>query len=121
MTSILGQPKSMVYAGSKSGIFSLTYSLALAWVKDKIRVNAILPGWIDTALTANIKNTFPSVERFIRERVPMGRWGKPADCVGAVIFLASHASDFITAEYIRVDGGFAQGANNMEPYNQYPV
>lgn len=119
MTSILGQPRSMVYACSKSGILSLTYSLGLAWVNDNIRVNAILPGWIDTALTANIKSTFPSVERFIKERVPMGRWGKPADCVGAVIFLASHASDFVTAEYIRVDGGFAQGTNNMEPYNQY--
>ncbi len=119
MTSLLGNPKVLVYACSKMGILSLTYSLALAWVNDNIRVNAILPGWIETPLTKNVRVAFPNVDRFIRERVPMGRWGKPADFMGAVIFLASHASDFITAEYIRVDGGFAQGTNNPEPYNQY--
>jgi 2-deoxy-D-gluconate 3-dehydrogenase len=118
MTSLLGNPKTMVYACSKMGILSLTYSLALAWVNDNIRVNAILPGWIETPLTKNVRIAFPNVDRFIKERVPMGRWGKPSDFMGAVIFLASHASDFITAEYIRVDGGFAQGTNNPEPYNQ---
>ncbi len=117
MTSLLGNPKTMVYACSKMGILSLTYSLALAWTNDNIRVNAILPGWIETPLTGNVRIAFPNVDRFIKERVPMGRWGKPSDFMGAVIFLASHASDFITAEYIRVDGGFAQGTNNPEPYN----
>lgn len=48
----------------------------------------------------------------------MGRWGKPADFTGAAIFLASHASDFVTAEYIRVDGGFAQGGNTPTPFNE---
>jgi 2-deoxy-D-gluconate 3-dehydrogenase len=117
MTSLLGNPKTMVYACSKMGILSLTYSLALAWVNDHIRVNAILPGWIETPLTKNARIAFPNVDTFIRQRVPMGRWGKPSDFAGAVVFLASHASDFITAEYIRVDGGFAQGTNNPEPYN----
>ncbi|GAI57657.1 unnamed protein product [marine sediment metagenome] len=117
MTSLLGNPKVIVYACSKMGILSMTYSLALAWVTDNIRVNAILPGWIETPQTKNVRIAFPNVDRFIKERVPMGRWGKPADFAGAVIFLASKASDFITAEYIRVDGGFAQGTNNPEPYN----
>lgn len=117
MTSLYGNPKVLVYACSKMGILSLTYSLALAWVNDNIRVNAILPGWIETPLTKNVRVAFPNVDRFIRERVPMGRWGKPADFAGAVIFLASHASDFITAEFIRVDGGFGQGVNNPESYN----
>jgi 2-deoxy-D-gluconate 3-dehydrogenase len=119
ITSLLGNPKTLVYACSKTGILSLTYSLALAWVNDNIRVNAILPGWIDTPLTRNLRSKVPNVDRFIKERVPMGRWGKPADLMGATIFLASHASDFITAEFIRVDGGFAQGTINMEPYNQH--
>jgi 2-deoxy-D-gluconate 3-dehydrogenase len=119
MTSLMSTPKTLVYACSKMGILSLTYSLALAWVNDNIRVNAILPGWFETPQTMDIKVAFPSAERFVRERVPMGRWGKPADCIGTVIFLASHASDFITAEFIRVDGGFAQSTNNMEPYNRY--
>jgi 2-deoxy-D-gluconate 3-dehydrogenase len=119
MTSLLGDSKALVYSCSKMGILSLTYSLALAWVNDNIRVNAILPGWIDTPLTRNLRSKVPNVDRFIKERVPMGRWGKPADLMGATIFLASHASDFITAEFIRVDGGFAQGTINMEPYNQH--
>ena len=117
MTSLYGNPMTLVYACSKMGILSLTYSLALAWVNDQIRVNAILPGWIETPLTKNARIAFPGVDTFVRQRVPMGRWGKPSDFAGAAVFLASHASDFITGEYIRVDGGFAQGPNNPNPYN----
>jgi len=117
MTSLFGLGRTLVYACSKMGILSLTYSLALAWVNDNIQVNAILPGWIKTPLTANIQKAFPNIEEFIKARVPMGRWGKPTDFAGAAIFLASHASDFITAEYLRVDGGFAQGANTPTPFN----
>jgi 2-deoxy-D-gluconate 3-dehydrogenase len=117
MTSLYGNPMTMVYACSKLGILSLTYSLALAWVNDHIRVNAILPGWIETPLTKNARIAFPGVDTFVRQRVPMGRWGKPSDFAGAAVFLASYASDFITGEYIRVDGGFAQGPNNPNPYN----
>ena len=118
MTSLYGLGRVVPYACSKMGILSLTYSLGLAWVNDNIQVNAILPGWIKTPLTANIQEAFPNIEEFIKERVPVGRWGKPSDFAGAAIFLASHASDFVTAEYIRVDGGFAQGANTPTPFNQ---
>jgi len=113
MTSIFGLPKTAPYAVSKMGILSLTYSLGLAWAKDNIQVNAILPGWIDTPLTVSARRDFPGIDDFVKSRVPARRWGKPGDFAGPATFLASHASDFITADYIRVDGGFAQGGNTM--------
>jgi len=115
MTSLFGLAKVAPYACSKMGIVSLTYTLSLAWAKDNIQVNAILPGWIDTPLTVSARRDFPGLDDFVLQRTPVGRWGKPSDFAAAAIFLASSASDFITAEYIRVDGGFAQGANSMNP------
>ena len=115
MTSLYGLAKVAAYGTSKMGILSLTYTLALAWAKDNIQVNALVPGWIDTPLTVSARRDFPGLDDFVCTRTPAGRWGKPSDFAGAAIFLASHASDFITAEYIRVDGGFAQGADSMNP------
>ena len=89
-----------------------------AWAKDNIQVNALLPGWIDTPLTVSARRDFPGLKDFVRARVPAGRWGRPTDFTGAAIFLASNASDFITADYIRVDGGFAQGGNTPTPFNE---
>lgn len=118
MTSIFGIGKVVPYACSKMGILSLTYSLALAWAKDNIQVNALLPGWIDTPLTVSARKDFPGLNDFVSARVPAGRWGKPTDFAGAAIFLASSASDFITADSLRVDGGFAQGGNTPTPFNE---
>lgn len=109
MTSLFGLGKVVPYACSKMGILSLTYSFAVAWAKDNIQVNAILPGWIDTPMTVSARRDFPGLDDFVRLQTPAGRWGKPEDFAGAAIFLASHASDFVTADYIKVDGGFAQG------------
>lgn len=118
MTSIFGIGKVVPYACSKMGILSLTYSLALAWAKDNIQVNALLPGWIDTPLTVSARKDFPGLNDFVSARVPAGRWGKPTDFAGAAVFLASSASDFITADNLRVDGGFAQGGNTPTPFNE---
>lgn len=115
MTSLFGLAKVLPYACSKMGMVQLTYTLALAWAKDNIQVNAILPGWIDTPLTVSARQDFPGLDDFVLDRTPAGRWGVPADFVGAAVFLASRASDFVTAEYIKVDGGFAQGANTVHP------
>ncbi len=113
MTSLFGLAKVAIYACSKAGIVSLTSSLALAWAKDNIQVNAILPGWIDTDLTRAGRKVFPGLDEFVRSRTPICRWGEPSDFTGATIFLASDASNFVTAECLRVDGGFAQGANSI--------
>ena len=115
MTSLYGLAKVMCYGASKAGMVQMTYTLALAWAKDNIQVNAILPGWIDTPLTVSARKDFPGLDDFVLDRVPAGRWGVPDDFAGAAIFLASSASDFVTAEYIKVDGGFAQGTNTVHP------
>ncbi|HUU64936.1 MAG TPA: glucose 1-dehydrogenase [Dehalococcoidales bacterium] len=115
MTSLFGLAKVAPYACSKMGIVSLTYTLSLAWAKDNIQVNAILPGWIDTPLSVSARRDFPGLDEFICHRTPAGRWGTPTDFAGAAVFLASRASDFITGEYLKVDGGFAQGTITVSP------
>jgi len=115
MTSLYGLDKVVAYACSKMGILSLTYTLALAWAKDNIQVNALLPGWIDTPLTVSARRDFPGLDEFVTKRTPAARWGQPSDFAGIVKFLASDASSYVTAEYIRIDGGFAQGTNSMNP------
>lgn len=115
MTSLFGLAKVLCYACSKAGMVQLTYTLALAWAKDNIQVNAILPGWIDTPLTVSARKDFPGLDDFVLDRTPVGRWGAPADFAGAAIYLASRASDFVTGEYIKVDGGFGQGTLTVHP------
>jgi 2-dehydro-3-deoxy-D-gluconate 5-dehydrogenase len=103
MTSIFGSNVSPAYAASKGGVVQFTKSLAIFWAKDNIQVNAILPGWIHTDLTASA-----SAERyhFIKTRIPHGRWGEPDELAGAAVFLASHASDYVTGIALPVDGGY---------------
>ena len=108
MTSIIGSLKTLPYASSKGGILQLTRSLAVAWAPDNIQVNVLLPGWIDTPLTAGSRRDFPGLNEHVTKRTPAGRWGKPEDFEGIVILLASRASDFITGIYVLVDGGYAQ-------------
>ena len=107
MTSIFGGAKLAAYAASKGGIVQLTRCLAVAWASDNIQVNAILPGWINTDLTARARKNDPDLNERILLRTPVGRWGEPADLAGSAIFLASHASDFVTGVALPVDGGFS--------------
>ena len=106
MTSIFGSDWVAAYSASKGGVVQLTKSLAIAWAKDNIQVNAILPGWIHTDLTAPIKSDFPDRYEFIRARIPRGRWGEPEEMAGTAVFLASAASDYVTGVAIPVDGGY---------------
>jgi 2-deoxy-D-gluconate 3-dehydrogenase len=103
MTSIFGSSVAPAYAATKGGVVQLTKSLALFWAPDHIQVNAILPGWIHTDLTAST-----SCERYkaIQARIPQGRWGEPDELAGAAVFLASAASDYITGIAMPVDGGY---------------
>ena len=107
MLSIFGGAKLAAYGSSKGGIVQLTRSLAVAWAPDNIQVNAILPGWIDTDLTRRARKDLPGLHERILDRTPTGRWGEPHDLAGAAVFLASHASDFVTGTAIPVDGGFS--------------
>ena len=95
------------YTASKGAVAQLTKSLANAWAKDNIQVNAILPGWVHTDLTAPVKTEAPERYSFITSRIPQGRWGEAEDMAGAAVFLASRASDYVTAAAIPVDGGYS--------------
>jgi len=93
------------YAASKGGIGSLTKTLANEWAKYEINVNAIAPGYMITNNTKPIRENEDRLAA-ISERIPVGRWGLPDDLKGAVIFLASKASDYVTGHILCVDGGW---------------
>jgi 2-dehydro-3-deoxy-D-gluconate 5-dehydrogenase len=107
MMSIFGASFVAAYGASKGGIVQLTRALACAWAKDNIQVNAVLPGWIDTALTQRARNEIGGLNERVVARTPAGRWGTPQDMGGIAVFLCSPASDFITGTAIPVDGGYS--------------
>lgn len=107
MTSLFGFDVGPVYAATKGAVVQLTKSLAAAWAKDNIQVNSILPGFIDTELTRNLRRNFPEAHERVVARTPARRWGEPADLAGAAVFFASGASDFVTGTALPVDGGFS--------------
>ena len=107
MTSIFGFDKGPVYAATKGAVVQLTKSLAAAWAKDNIQVNSILPGFIDTDLTRNLRRSFPEAHDRVVARTPARRWGEPADLAGTAVFFCSRASDFVTGTALPVDGGFS--------------
>ncbi|MBI3864732.1 MAG: glucose 1-dehydrogenase [Planctomycetia bacterium] len=95
-----------IYAMTKGGIVALTRDLAAEWGKHGIRVNAIAPGWIRTPMTQALQND-PQRAGKVLERVPLRRWGEPADVAGVVAFLASDAAAYVTGCTIPIDGGAA--------------
>lgn len=107
MTSIFGTPFASAYGATKGGIVQLTKALATSWAPDNIQVNSILPGWIDTDLTRKARKEVSGLQERITGRTPAGRWGNPEDFAGIAVFLASHASDFLTGTAIPVDGGYS--------------
>jgi 2-deoxy-D-gluconate 3-dehydrogenase len=107
MMSIFGGPMSAPYAASKGAVVQLTKSLAVAWARDNIQVNAVLPGWIDTELTAAARQQMEGLNERVLSRTPAGRWGEPKDLAGIAVFLAGAASDFLTGAAIPLDGGFS--------------
>jgi 2-deoxy-D-gluconate 3-dehydrogenase len=107
MLSIFGASFAPAYGASKGGVVQLTKSLAVAWAKDNIQVNAVLPGWIDTDLTRKAREEVSGLNAMVLMRTPAKRWGKPEDNAGVAVFLASKASDFVTGTFIPVDGGYS--------------
>lgn len=93
------------YAASKGGIAQLTKSLAIAYAGEKIRVNAVAPGWIETPLTTALRED-ETRNAAILARTPMGRWGRPEDIAGGVLFLSSPLAGFITGTVLAIDGGY---------------
>jgi NAD(P)-dependent dehydrogenase (short-subunit alcohol dehydrogenase family) len=106
MLSFFGSGLAPAYSASKGGVAQLTKSLAIAWAAEGIRVNAIAPGWIETAMTAPLVAD-PARRDAIIARTPLGRWGRAEDIAGAAVFLASPAAAFITGVVLPVDGGYS--------------
>ncbi len=105
MLSFQGGIRVPSYTASKSGVRGITMLLANEWARSNIQVNAIAPGYMSTDNTAALRaDAGRSAE--ILGRIPAGRWGTPQDLAGAVVFLASSASDYVTGATLNVDGGW---------------
>ena len=103
--SFFGSPRNPGYAASKGAIAQLTRSLAVAFAPQGIRVNAVAPGWIDTRLAAGaLRNAERSPA--IMARIPLARWGTPADVADVISFLHSDEARYITGAILPVDGGY---------------
>jgi 2-deoxy-D-gluconate 3-dehydrogenase len=105
MLSFQGGIRVPSYTASKSGVAGLTKLLANEWASNGINVNAIAPGYIATNNTAALQAD-ETRNRQILERIPAGRWGQPSDLAGAVVFLASDASNYVQGHVLAVDGGW---------------
>jgi 2-deoxy-D-gluconate 3-dehydrogenase len=107
MLSIFGMPFSPAYAASKGAVVQYTRAIATAWAADGITANAVLPGWIDTALTRGARRDVPTLHDSVLARTPAKRWGDPRDFEGIAAFLAADAAAFVTGTAIPVDGGYS--------------
>lgn len=106
MNSFFGGQTIPAYSAAKGGVAQLTKALSNDWAGRGVCVNAIAPGYMRTEMNAALLD--PANPRYasITERIPAHRWGEPEDMVGAAIFLASHASDYVSGAVIPVDGGY---------------
>lgn len=105
MYSYFGAAHAPAYSASKGAIVQLTKSLAREYANEGIRVNAVAPGWIRTAITEAMFSD-PTRSAPIVSRTPLGRWGEPGDIAGPVLFLCSEAAAFVTGAVLPIDGGY---------------
>jgi len=102
---ITGVPRAPAYCASKAGVILLTKSLALEWARYHIRVNAIAPHYLETELTETLRQSASVFDALIKQ-IPLRRFGKTSEMVGAVLFLSSAASSYVTGTVLIVDGGY---------------
>ena len=102
--SEIGRPTVAAYMASKGGLKMLTKAMAVEWAKYNIQVNGIGPGWMATEMNRPLMEN-PELDKWVQSRVPAGRYGDPVEMVGALIYLASRASDFVSGQILYLDGG----------------
>ncbi len=106
LSAIEGAAKNQAYASSKGGVISMMKGLAVELARFKIRANAIVPGWIETAMTAPAFG-WDKFASNVMPRIPQRRWGEPEDFGGIAVYLASPASSYHTGDSFVIDGGYA--------------
>lgn len=104
VSSVVANPRYAAYATSKAAVANMTRVMAVEWARTGVRVNAIGPAVIPTAMTKQIIDNDEDREGALA-RIPMGRFGTPGDLIGAAVFLLSPASAFVTGQILFVDGG----------------
>lgn len=102
----VGQIPDAGYSASKGGLINMTRELAAQWARSGVRVNAIAPGWFRSEMTVGAMFGDERGERWIRQRTPMGRGGEEHELDGALLYLASDASTFVTGTVLTIDGGW---------------
>ena len=105
-TAIQGAAKGQAYAATKGGMIAMTLALSVEMARYKITANAIIPGWVDTAMTERLFSWDKFVDAVI-PRIPMRRWGTPEDFGAIAVYLMSDASRWHTGDVIKIDGGFS--------------
>jgi len=105
IASKVALPRMVAYTSAKGAINQLTRVLAVEWASHGILVNAIAPGYIETDLTKGLRENPNRMEAMLRQ-IPLGRLGKPADIVGAAVYLASDAASYVTGHILDIDGGW---------------
>ena len=108
IASVLGytaNPAVPGYSASKAGVINLTRALGAAWAGDGVRVNAVAPGYVETAMTAQVRQQ-PERERAVLGRAAMGRWGQPDEIARLIVWLLSEEASFVTGSTHLADGGY---------------
>ena len=105
LSAISGAPRAQHYASTKAGVIAMVRGLAVEHARHGIRANAILPGWIDTAMTEKVLETDAFKSRVL-SRIPVRRWGVKEDFSGMAVYLASSASSYHTGDSFVIDGGY---------------
>ena len=108
IASLRGPLGRVAYAGTKGAVDAMTRALAADWGNDGIRVNAICPGLIATAIWEDNRNNIPGLIERLEEQIALKRWGYGDDVADVVLFFASDASRYVTGEVVAVDGGMAR-------------
>jgi NAD(P)-dependent dehydrogenase (short-subunit alcohol dehydrogenase family) len=107
IAGILGLPRRNAYGAAKAGIATMTKSMACEWARNGIRVNAVAPGFVETALVKKLEaDGFVDMPR-LQRRTPIGRLAQPSEIASAIYFLSSNAASYITGAVLSVDGGWA--------------
>jgi NAD(P)-dependent dehydrogenase (short-subunit alcohol dehydrogenase family) len=111
ISGMVGSAKAAAYSASKHGVIGLTQSAALETARSGIRVNAVCPGAVETAMTERLFGA-PKVHQYVLSCHPLGRFGKPEEVAEAVLWMCSDRASFMTGQTLVLDGGFLAGQNS---------